>query len=198
MVTPQQLNLAGWLAVTSAVLQIPILLLSIMLEVLETGFAVRLASSLLGAVSLLLFVYIFVTLKALLGSRYDFHETDGLISALVVVNVVLVGLGLFSSVSEGATAAVGVLSLLALVPVGIVYIVFAIKLLRLQGDLYGMLKPLSYLSIATGFCFAVVVLLPIAIVTGVAVDIILAIIFFRALVPASVKVEAAKPAAEAR
>ena len=75
--------------------------------------------------------------------------------------------------------AFGLLQGLALIPFGIIFIVFAIKLLRLPDNLFGLLKPFSYTSIATGFCFATIFLIPLGLVASTIADMILAIIFFR-------------------
>lgn len=186
MVSPQRLNLAGWLSVTNAVVSIPIMILSVVLGVASeqggaSGFGARAATVFLTIVSTGLFVYIFSTLRALLEERYTFHETSALITIMIGVSVVIAGLGLLGVLSSEIATAVGVLSLIALVPFGIIYVVFAIKLLRLPNNLHGMLKPFSYLSIATGFGMATVLLFPLAVLTGAVSDVVLAIIFFRAI-----------------
>ena len=183
MVTARQLNTAGWVAVSNAILMVPVLVLTVVLGMQEpeAGFAARLAGALLSCVASALCVYIMITLRDLLGERYNFHEVDGIISMLVYVNVAFSALELLSSVSSAATDVVGVISLFVIVFVGIVCIVFGIKLLRLGDDLYGMRQPFSYLSIATGFCFATVFLMPAGLLTSSIADVVLAIIFFRAV-----------------
>lgn len=54
------------------------------------------------------------------------------------------------------------------------------RLLRLSGNLYGLLKPFSYTQIVSGICFITVFLSPVGIIAGAAADVILGVIFFRA------------------
>lgn len=181
MISQQRLNVAGWLSVTSAVLSIPILILSVMLGPASESLGARTGSALLTVASTALFVYVFSTLRALLIGRYAFHETSGLITILIVGNVVIAAFSVLGVLSFAIETAVSVLSLIAIVPFGIIFIVFAIKLLRLPDNLHGMLKPFCYLSIATGFCFATVLLIPLGVLASAVSDILLAIIFFRAI-----------------
>jgi hypothetical protein len=57
---------------------------------------------------------------------------------------------------------------------------FATRLLRLSGNLYGLLKPFSYTQIVSGMCLITVFLLPVGIIAGAVADVILGVIFFRA------------------
>ena len=63
---------------------------------------------------------------------------------------------------------------------GIVSIVFAVKLLRLKGDLFGMLKIYVYTTIAGGVCLVSIVLFPLSLIVVVASYILEGIIFLRA------------------
>ena len=184
----QRLSLAGWLSVTNAVLTIPILILSLILAAASqaspsaaSGFGARILSALLTLASTAVLVYIFSTLRVLLVEGYSFHETSGLITMLIAVNVVFAAFQVLGVLSPAIETVVSILSMVAMVPLGIIFIVFAIKLLRLPDNLHGMLKPFAYTSIATGFCFATILLSPVGVLTSVASDIFLAIIFFRAM-----------------
>ncbi|MBC8401448.1 MAG: hypothetical protein H8E14_08170 [Candidatus Marinimicrobia bacterium] len=66
------------------------------------------------------------------------------------------------------------------VPTAFVNIMFAIKLLRLQDPLHGMLKPFAYTIMAAGFCYGTIVLVPFGILAEHISYIILRIIFIRA------------------
>jgi hypothetical protein len=57
---------------------------------------------------------------------------------------------------------------------------FATRLLRLPGNLYGLLKPFCYITIVSGICFITVLLSPVGIIAGAVADVILGVIFFRA------------------
>jgi hypothetical protein len=57
---------------------------------------------------------------------------------------------------------------------------FATRLLRLPGNLHGLLKPFGYTQIVSGICFITVFLSPVGIIAGAVADVILGVIFFRA------------------
>ena len=76
--------------------------------------------------------------------------------------------------------AVAILSILAYVFFGILSILFSTRLLKLPYRFYGLLKHYCYITIASGVCFMMVILLPVGIVVGAVTDIILGIVFFRA------------------
>ncbi len=62
---------------------------------------------------------------------------------------------------------------------GIMSIVYGIKLLNFDQELYGFRKLYAGISIATGVCYATVLLIPLGLLVGIASNIFLAIIFFR-------------------
>jgi uncharacterized membrane protein len=100
---------------------------------------------------------------------------------LIYAYVALSALQVLGAVIPPLQATVGIVGLVAIVPLGIISIVFAVKLLRLPNNLHGMLKPFSYMSIATGFCYALIILMPLALLTSVIADIILGIIFLQSV-----------------
>ena len=175
----RNLDLAGWLSIANAIIAIPSVALSLFPGPMEgpEGKALPLRFLLVG---LGLFLYVITTLKGLLNSRFQFHGVDIYISLLVWGNITLAILDLFSLWSRKVEFLVGILSIFAFVPFGIIAIMFAARLLRLPGDLYGLLKPFSYISIVSGVCYATVILAPLGIIAGAVTDVILGVIFFRA------------------
>lgn len=178
-ITKERLNVAGWLSITNAVVTIPLVVISVFLVAIG-GAGGKIIQAALTLASLGLFVYIFWSLRNLLNSRFQFHDVDTYISALIWGNVVISILSVLSLVGGGLEIAVNLLSIVALIPFGIVLIVFAIRILRLSDDLSGFLKPFSYTSIATGVCFATIILIPLGLIASAASDVILGMIFFRA------------------
>lgn len=177
--TAQRLTLAGWLAITNAALTVPILVIAVFLG-LKSGGVVKLVNLLLTFVSLALFIFVFSSLKNLLNTRYSFRDTDIFINILILANIASAVIGVFGILFPNLKNVAGVVSLVLIVPIGIVSIVFATKLLRLQDTMYGMLKPFAYTSMAVGLCNASIVLIPIALIASAVSDIILGIIFMRA------------------
>ena len=177
--TKGQLNLAGWLSITSALFAIPSMVMSWFLESTE-GSGAKVSQVILTAVDLGLFLYVMSSLKKLLNSRFRFHDVDIYISLLIWGNVILCILSILSIGSVRLEFVFRYLSMIALIIFGILSIMFATRLLRLSGNLYGLLKPFSYAQIVCGICFITVFLFPAGILAGAVADVVLGVIFFRA------------------
>jgi hypothetical protein len=146
----------------------------------KEGAGAKISQAILTIVSLGLFLYILSSLKKLLNSRFRFHDVDIYISLLIWGNIILSILSLLSLESRKIESALNILSNVALIVFGILSIMFATRLLRLSGSLYGLLKPFSYTQIVCGICFITVVLFPVGVIAGAIGDVILGVIFFRA------------------
>jgi hypothetical protein len=177
--TKEQLNLAGWLSITSALFTIPSIVMSWFLESMG-GAGAKFSRAILTAAGLGLFLYVISSMKKLLNSRFRFHDADIYILLLIWGNVILCIFSLLSLGSRRLEFVLSYLSMVAFIAFGILSIMFATRLLRLSGNLYGLLKPFSYTQIVSGICFITVVLAPVGIVAGAVADVILGLIFFRA------------------
>jgi len=177
--TKEQLNLAGWLSITSALFTIPSIVMSWFLESMG-GAGAKFSRAILTAAGLGLFLYVISSMKKLLNSRFRFHDADIYILLLIWGNVILCILSLLSLGSRRLEFVLSYLSMVAFIAFGILSIMFATRLLRLSGNLYGLLKPFSYTQIVSGICFITVFLSPVGIVAGAVADVILGVIFFRA------------------
>ena len=185
-------TLAGWLAIGAAVLALPLLFLGIMVDV-----ATRKGSELVP-VFLLLFacvnvshmtmqVYAFSRLRHLLNERFGFHAVDTLIIAIIVMTIALVSVSILSRVGlaaglfpeEAVPLFLGIVVLFA-IPLAVLGIVFAVKLMSLQDDLHGLLRPYVYTSIAASICFATIILAPVGMIVAAVSTAILGAIFLRA------------------
>ena len=80
----------------------------------------------------------------------------------------------------GLESFVRVLSILTFIPFGILDIMLGTRLLQIPGNLYGLLKPFSYILITSGVCFITVILSPVGYTAEAVSDGMLGIIFFRA------------------
>jgi hypothetical protein len=178
-ITKEQLNLAGWLSITNAIFAIPSIAMSWFLDSIG-GAGAKLSQAILTLVSLGLFLYVIIFLKKLLNYRFQFHEVDIYISLLIWGNVILEIFSLLSLGSRGFEWLMNILSIVSFIVFGILAIIFATRLLRLSGNLYGLLKPFSYTNIVSGICFITVLLAPLGIIAGAVADVILGVIFFRA------------------
>ena len=177
--TRGQLDLAGWCSITNALIAIPSLAMSWFLETVK-GIGPRLSQAILTVVGLGLFLYVIYSFRRLLNGRFKFHEVDIYISLMIWGNVVLAVTSLLSLGTAQLESFMEILTVAALMVFGILSIMFATRLLRLAGNLYGLLKAYCYTTILSGICLMTVFLLPLAILTGAVADIILGVIFFRA------------------
>ena len=175
--THSQLVTAGWITTISAFIAIPLAYLSFRLEGQSdpTSILIQSAMQVFGTI---LFVAITLYLKKLLNSFFQFHDTNRLINMMIMANSVagfFVVLSLtFPQLKETMSVAVIIIVMF----LGIVQMQFGFKLLKLQSDLGGMLKPFCYSNIATGICIASVVLILAGVVVSAISDLMLATIFF--------------------
>lgn len=170
------LKLAGFLAMVSAFLSLPLAYLSFWLD----GRIDPLANGIqtfIQVVGTLLFLAIILNLKRFLNSFYKFYDTDKQIALMVVASMaagaVVIGMFTFPALKES----LGTVVLALLVVQGIVQAQFGYKLLKLPDDLGGMLKPFCYANLATGIFLASVILIPFAIVASAIADLMLGTIF---------------------
>jgi hypothetical protein len=172
--------LAGWLAITGAVILVPEIGLSLLLDKISGTYpGAKAIITWLNIVGLAISVYILYMFRSLLNERYNFHGTDTLIMILIGTNVLFAVIGLLGLIPE-LTVVMSVLVLVLFVPFGVVNIVFAVKLLKLQDDLFGLLKPFAYTTIAAGICGASVILMPLGMLAATAALIMQGMIFLRA------------------
>ena len=175
--THRTLNIAGWLTMTSAFVSIPMAYLAFKLEG-RTDAGGTLILVIMQAAGTVLFVAITLFLKRFLNCLFRFHDTDKSIDLMIMANVVagifVVGGMYFSQTKETA----GIAALVMMVFQGIVQIQFGNKLLKLENNLEGLLKPFCYLNMATGICVASVVLILVGVVASAVSDLMLATIFF--------------------
>lgn len=171
------MKIAGWLAMASAFLTLPLAYLSLNLEGMADIYANEIQSYIQIA-GTLLFVAILMCLKKLLNSLFAFHKTDRALQLLVLASMVMgvlsIGAFSFPTLKPSLDSAVLVL----LVAMGIVQVQFGYKLLKLTNDLGGMLKPFCYANIATGILLASVLLMPVSIFVSAVSDLMLGTIFF--------------------
>jgi len=178
-ITKKKLDLAGWCSITNALIAIPSLAMSWFLDTVK-GMGPRLSQAILTVVGLGLFLYVIYSLRKLLNGRFKFHDVDIYISLMIWGNVFLAVLSLLSLGTGQLESFMELLTVAALIAFGILSIMFGTRLLRLSGNLYGLLKPFCYTTIMSGICLVTVFLLPVAILAGAVSDVILGVIFFRA------------------
>jgi hypothetical protein len=185
-------TLAGWLAIAAAVLALPLLFLGVMVDVLARRGAEMLPVFLalfacVNVVQAAMQVYAFARFRHLLNERFGFHAVDTLIITIIVLLITLVSVSIVSRIAlalgvmpmDSVPIFLGIIAVLA-VPLALLSIVFAVKLLGLEDDLHGLLRPYAYTSIAAGICFATLILAPLGMLVAAASTAILGTIFLRA------------------
>jgi hypothetical protein len=181
----------GWMAIAAAALTPPLIVVGIILDIVvrknPTAAAALLVPYVLIALSqTFLAVYAFGSFKTLLNQRHGFHEVDGLIVAIIVgaclITLIAIG-GRATAVLLGVGAGASLVFVAGIIAVGILLavlsLVFAIRLLHLDSDLGGLLKPYAYATIAAAVCFATIILSPIGMLIDAATNVMLGMIFLR-------------------
>jgi len=189
----KQYKLAGWLSIAYAVLFVPSFILSALFEYITKYYpGVAILDIVQSTITLIIDVFLLLMLKKLLNVRYRFHETDHIILVLIGFNIFLriIGFAKHVSIFLGITVSFEsmpgdlivfwvVLLATFFLLFGIAHIIFAIQILRLKDDLFGMLKPYAYATMTCGVFLASIVLSPLAMLVVVATFIIQGIIFLR-------------------
>lgn len=186
----------AWLSISSAILLFPGVVFSILLEIgrepAMLGFLIPYV--LLFGLSMAFGLYALYRFKGLLNDRFAFHDVDNLIRAILILGSVMavVGIGMkvagsFAKVAvndprELIPMAVVMVVFLVLIglPLAILNIIFAVRLLRLQDDLFGLLKPYAYTTIVASALFATFLLAFLGLFLDAACSIMLGMIFLRA------------------
>ena len=191
--TSAKYTFAGWLAIVQAVL----LPLSFAVAIIEKGIAegvFHFNRPFFGPSDVLILVFTIITVytlwmfKKLLNEEYEYHDLDLLIFIsiwwAVVFEVVGLGLGLllilFWPVNTVVAAVVYLVFMTAaMVSIGIVDILIAVKLLKIKELFSEYIRAFAYITMVAGICEVTVLLTPISLLLAPVTWVILALIFFR-------------------
>jgi len=173
---------AGWLAIASGVLLVPEVGLAVGLGFLSPDL-VSLVTP-IHIVNLVIGIYVLYMFRDLLNRKFDFHGVDLLVSVLIWTNVVFFFLGLIEflmglggSWVGGVELAFTVVTLGLFVIFCLINIAFAISLLKMSDDLFGLLKPYAYLTIVASICGATILLSPFGLILSAVALVVLGMIF---------------------
>jgi hypothetical protein len=176
------------MAIISGILMWPNLFLGILLEFKKPMLAPLLVVYVpIALAQVLTGIYALYRLKALLNERFRFHDVDVLIWVLILAVAALVTIGLVGKIAtfiapQAVAVAVvfGVTIILIALPMSVVGIIFAVVLLRLRDDLWGLLRPYAYTTMAASILMATILLAPVGALVDSVASILLGLIFFRA------------------
>jgi len=182
---------AGWLAIVQAVL-FP---MSFVISIVQTGIGAKMfdmhggfvgPAELIMVVFTAIGVYTLLMFRRVLNERYENHDLDRLIIIsiwwAVVFQVVSLGLKtlamVFAPVDQLVMTLTGlVVMTAAMVTIGIVDIMIAVRLLRVKEALSASIRALAYVTMAAGICEVTVLFMPLALLLIPVSCVIMAIIF---------------------
>lgn len=151
-------TLAGWLCILQAVIILPRVGFDFFVEFMTLSGSGML-QLIIGfhVVSKLLGIYVLFMFRRLLNERHSFHNADKLINALIcfyAVFALIWALDLVLNPQFNVLFALPIIYVLS----SLISIVYAIRLLKLESNLSGLLKPYVYTTIAGGVFGVTVVL----------------------------------------
>lgn len=144
-----RLKLAGWASIISAIITIPTFGLLMCLEGLS-DIKSKIIKIALLIIDFGLFVYIYLSFKMLLNCQFRFYKVNFWIWILIYSSIAILIFSVLSLASSIIEKMYNTISLSISIIFGIVYIIFAIKILNLPNTLFGLLKPFSYTSVING------------------------------------------------
>lgn len=181
---------AGWMAIAGAVLTLPLMGMGLALDIFSKKFGglhplFPILYVGLGMLQAALVIYAFYRFKVYLNEHYQFHGTDVLIMVIIAGAIAITTIGLtgkfVSSLGAPTPVLLGFIAALIVigVPLGILSVIFGIKLLELEDQLSGLLKPYAFLTIVAGVCFATFILSPLGLLIDAAANVTLGMILLR-------------------
>ena len=182
MLTNKELNLSGWMSVLSAVVTVPLIAFGFYLGMLEEETTVmRLIEFGLSALYTVLFVYVSLKFRKLLNQHANFHDVDIYILLLIWINIVFIAISIIPIFYSEISAIIDIITVIAFLPMGIILIMFGIKLLNCKAEFSPKLKYFAIFTIITGVFVGSIILIIFSFITSIVTDIILAAIFFSEL-----------------
>jgi len=187
-------NLAGWLSISMAILFPLAFGIGIIQGVIGaavfkyTGPTVG-PSDLLFVIFTCVSVYILLMFRRLLHDRYQFHELDVLITIAIIWNILfqigsLALKGLLFAVWPASETAITIVYIsfmsVAMISMGVIDIIFAVKLFKLSDMGNNLINALAYLGMIAGILEVTVILSPLSLLLVPVTCIIYGLIFFRA------------------
>ena len=172
-------KLAGYLAIATAVLLIPVTVITIMHDIPATYNPALLPFIIVFTVIMLFCgLYAFYRFKDFLNEYYDFHDIDKLVWPIMLLRIVVTLFSLLGKVPDLKLIA-GIMTIVTAIATVILLIIFCFILLRLKVSLHGLLKPYAYLTIALCICAMTFVLGIVAVILGVVTNFMLGIILLK-------------------
>ncbi len=155
-------KIAGWLSIICGLLLIPGTILSTNISHIITFgnipgrnvyFGLNILLVLKTVLGGILFVYLLTVLKNMLTNRYHFAETNSIILTMISIFIIVLILNIFLTLFQMPLYLLWFsVALRALL--GITVIILAVKMLKLDDSLKGLLKPFSIVIIVSGLLYS--------------------------------------------
>ena len=186
MIDSSRLKVTGWLVFARIAISFSVLVFIIILQVTRNYGPVALILRTFVSLGLsLLYVYILYSFRRLLHEQYNFHGADTIIPVFAWFSVAMELIDKTSEIVAMLNPALkwyatALRILLIIIPVGIIMIMYGLRILKMGETSPQILKLYGYSLAGTGICMVSVILLPFALILGLAMDILLGLTFFSA------------------
>ncbi|MBV2090614.1 MAG: hypothetical protein KUF72_06975 [Candidatus Thiodiazotropha sp. (ex Ctena orbiculata)] len=175
--TYAKLKLLFWLSLLYFLATPPLVVISFMSGVVPDSESYRLATDIVSLIDNLLYLYLLYMFKLLLNHRLACHSVDNYIYAAIILSLIMSILS-YAMPEEVDSFGVSTLGFFVLmVPLGVVNVLYGIKLLKLQ-SYYNYLRLYSWSTIIAGVFLASVVLFLLAIPAGMVSSFAMAMMFY--------------------
>jgi hypothetical protein len=177
-------NLVGWLSIISGILLIPEIGLAVALGFVS--FDIYAFVTPLHVFNLAIATFVLIMFRGLLNHQFNFHRADILITLLIIFNIISFIIGILElaiytrELHLDAEPLLSIVDKVLYIPFGLLTIMFGVVLLRLNDDLFGLLRPYVFATIGSGVCGATLILAPVGKLAAVAAYVTLGMIFLRA------------------
>ena len=175
---------AGWASFLGVFLVIPAIVTAILADKIPPVVLIYVPIIVVGNACA---IYVLIQFKRLLNERCDFHGVDGIIIALIVISLVFASIDaiimvvttlIIPSAKVGSTGIA--IFIMLLVVLGILGIIMGARLLAVQENVSGLLRPFAILAIISSSCQTTIILLPITCLLLIPCSVIMGMMLLRA------------------
>ncbi|MCG7899705.1 MAG: hypothetical protein JAY85_14785 [Candidatus Thiodiazotropha weberae] len=171
-----KLLLLFWLSLLYLLATLPLVAISFMSGVVPDNESYRLATDIVSLIDNLLYLYLLYMFKLLLNYRLACHSVDNYIYAAIILSLIM---SVISYIMPEEVESLGFSTLgffVLMVPLGVVNVIYGIKLLKLQ-SYFSYLRLYAWSTIVAGIFLASVVLFLFAIPAGMVSSFAMAMMF---------------------
>jgi len=169
--------LAGALSIKNAIATITALLVVFLFQ--RSGIRTDYVQAAWSLVSAAIITFVLLMLRKLLNENYDYHNADKTIIIIISGHIAVGALLILHSYGK-VDNLLTILLAAGNITVSILQVVFAVQLLRVPDDLFGLKKPLCVSMMVCGSLMASVILIPAGQIASMATDVIMGMLLIKA------------------